>query len=154
MLNPDASQDDVNVRKGWIAALAHADPAVLSAAWEAITDPPAWRFLRPPQTGLAMVRGRIGGDGQPFNFGEVTMTRAAVVLADGTVGHGHVTGRAPRHAELVALFDALLQDPARRPGLMASLIDPLVAARAEGRRRRQEAVAATKVDFFTLVRGE
>src|SRR5260370_8057978 len=77
-----------------------------------------------------MVRGRIGGTGQPFNLGEMTITRAAVQLIDGSgratcAGFGHVAGRAPRKAELVALFDALLQDPARHAAITGPLVAPL-----------------------------
>ncbi len=51
-------------------------------------------LLRRPEIGLVMVRGRIGGDGAPFNMGEATVTRAAVSLPGGEVGFGHVLGRA------------------------------------------------------------
>jgi alpha-D-ribose 1-methylphosphonate 5-triphosphate synthase subunit PhnG len=141
-------------RQAWMATLAKAPLDALERAWAELAPPPAFKRLRPAETGLVMVRARVSGSGQPFNLGEMTMTRAAIRLEDGATGFGHVMGRDKRHAELAALFDALLQDPARQDALMARLVAPL-AAEAEAERNRKAAeVAATKVDFFTLVRGE
>jgi alpha-D-ribose 1-methylphosphonate 5-triphosphate synthase subunit PhnG len=114
---PSAGADTV-VRQRWLAVLAKASLAELEAAWGELADKPRYRILRQSETGLVMVRGRIAGTGQPFNLGEMTMTRAAVQLlaAAGGASHtgfGHVAGRSRRRAELVALFDALLQDSAR-----------------------------------------
>ena len=161
MLSHSASQPqhETAVRQRWLAVLAKAPSAQLEAAWNALTDKPAHRALRRAETGLVMVRGRIGGTGQPFNFGEMTMTRAAVQLIDsaGAVSHtgfGHVAGRSARRAELVALFDALLQDPARHDALAATVIAPLAAQQEAANAVRAAKVGASKVDFFTMVRGE
>lgn len=109
--------------------------------------------LREPEVGLVLVRGRIGGDGQPFNVGEATVTRAAVRLGGGEVGYGHVLGRAPERARLGAIVDALWQAPDHWPRIESGLvaIDQRLAAEADVKRRQ---VAATRVDFFTMVRGE
>ncbi len=150
----DLSETTVAGRQAWMATLARASLAELEAAWSELASPPGFTRLRPAETGLVMVRGRISGSGQPFNLGEMTMTRAAVRLENGPTGFGHIAGRSTRHAELAALFDALLQDPARHDALIQTLIRPL-AARAEAEQTRVASeVAATKVDFFTLVRGE
>lgn len=137
--------------------LARGPVAALEQAWERLADKPRYRLLRPPQIGLAMIRGRAGGAGEPFNLGEMTMTRAAVQVArpDGAIatGYGHVAGRAARHAELAAVFDALLQHPARRLELMGSLVEPLAAALEAERRAKRAAVAPSTVAFFTMVRG-
>jgi alpha-D-ribose 1-methylphosphonate 5-triphosphate synthase subunit PhnG len=101
-----------------------------------------------------MVRGRAGGTGPRFNLGEMTVTRCSVTLEDGAVGHAYVRGRDPRHAELAALFDALLQDDARRGGLERAVVEPLARARAARRRAAVEHVAPSRVEFFTMVRGE
>lgn len=150
---------DVARRQRWLAVLAKAALAELEAAWGLLADRPRYRMLRSPEVGLAMVRGRIGGTGQPFNLGEMTMTRAAVQLLDSTgaathAGFGHVGGRAERRAELVALFDALLQDPARRDALCAQVIVPLADRQEAARAARAGKIAASKVEFFTMVRGE
>src|SRR5215470_13757042 len=120
------SEKDPTERARWMAALGRADPVRLEAAWAEL-EPPPHRWLRRAETGLVMVRGRAGGTGQPFNLGEMTMTRAAVVVEGEPrlIGFGYVAGRAARHAELAALFDALLQDDLRRPDLLARLIAPL-----------------------------
>src|SRR5215813_4602562 len=65
--------------------------------------------LRPPEIGLVMLRGRIGGDGSPFNVGEATVTRAAIKLASGQIGVAYILGRDERKARLAALCDALWQ---------------------------------------------
>jgi alpha-D-ribose 1-methylphosphonate 5-triphosphate synthase subunit PhnG len=146
-------------RQRWLAVLAKAPLARLEAAWNALADKPRYRMLRQAETGLVMLRGRIGGTGQPFNFGEMTMTRAAVQLIDpsgaiGPTGFGHVAGRSARQAELVALFDALLQDATEYDRIAATVVAPLAALAAATKAARAAKVAASKVDFFTMVRGE
>src|SRR5689334_14732457 len=93
-------------RARWIACLGQADPARLEAAWAALSPMPVHRWLRKPETGLVMLRGRAGGNGEAFNLGEMTMTRAAVLLEGHRpiTGFGYVAGRNHRHAELAALF--------------------------------------------------
>ena len=101
-----------------------------------------------------MVRARAGGTGLRFNVGETTVTRCAVQLVDGPVGHAWVRGRDARHAERAAVLDALLQDGGRRAELEAGVIEPLARAREARRRAATVRAAATRVDFFTMVRGE
>jgi alpha-D-ribose 1-methylphosphonate 5-triphosphate synthase subunit PhnG len=138
-----------------MSRLSQADPARLEAVWGALIPQPSYRWLRPAETGLVMLRGRAGGTGKPFNLGEMTMTRATVLLQGKRhiTGFGYVAGRASRHAELAALFDALLQDEERRPALWVELMEPLEAAAALARAARAAAVAPTRVDFMTMVRG-
>ncbi len=140
-------------RAGWLAELAHADTATLETAWLGLRPPPAVEHLRPAEHGLAMVRGRTGGTGRRFNLGEMTVSRCSVRIGD-HVGHGYVAGRDRRKAELVASFDALLQDEARQEVLLAALISPLAAARAAQAAAVARRAAATRVEFFTLVRGD
>jgi alpha-D-ribose 1-methylphosphonate 5-triphosphate synthase subunit PhnG len=146
-------------RQRWLAVLAKAPVTRLAAAWESLGDKPAYRLLRRGETGLVMVRGRIGGSGSPFNFGEMTMTRAAVQLLDpaggvAETGFGHVAGRSVRRAELVALFDAMLQDPARHKAIIERVVVPLAAEQDAAKAARTAKVMESKVDFFTMVRGE
>ncbi len=110
--------------------------------------------MRGPETGLVTVRGRIGGGGAPFNVGEATVTRATVRLPSGEVGHAYALGRDREKARLSAIADALWQDPKRRGLVESRLLAPLRAMLADADRRRREETAATKVDFFTMVRGE
>ncbi|HUP35208.1 MAG TPA: phosphonate C-P lyase system protein PhnG [Candidatus Limnocylindria bacterium] len=145
---------DTQARGRWMSILAQAAPEEVEAAWRKLAEPPAYRLLRGPETGLVMVRGRAGGTGVQFNLGEMTVTRCSVELDDGRVGHAYVGGRSGRHAERAAAFDALLQEPGRRPALDGIVIAPLLA-RQEARRAEARARAAgTRVEFFTMVRGE
>jgi alpha-D-ribose 1-methylphosphonate 5-triphosphate synthase subunit PhnG len=102
---------------------------------------------------MAMVRGRMGGDGAPFNLGEMTVTRCTLQLDSGEVGHGYVQGRDKRHATRAALVDALMQTP-RADAVRAAVLDPLETAQATARNTRAAKAAATRVDFFTMMRGE
>ena len=76
-----------------MSILAKVDRAALESACRALGDLPRAHCLRPPETGLVMVRGRMGGSGGKFNLGEVAVTRCAVRLDGGTVGH-RLGGRA------------------------------------------------------------
>ena len=110
-------------------------------------------WLRAPEIGSVMVRGRTGGTGAPFNLGEVTVTRCTLRLATGEVGHGHVQGRNKQDAEAVAMVDALMQT-GKADRLRSELLDTLRAEEAQRREQRAAKAAATKVEFFTMVRGE
>ncbi len=110
--------------------------------------------LRPAESGLVMLRGRIGGDGAPFNLGEASMSRAAVALETGEIGYGHVLGRDVVMARLIAVVDALWQRPGDRPHLENEVLAPIRKRIAREQSTEQAKTAATRVDFFTLVRGE
>ena len=137
-------------RRQWMAVLARADGATLAEHLAQWGDPPAFTRLRGPESGLVMVRGRTGGNGAPFNLGEVTVTRCTVRIPDGQVGHAYVTGRDERQAELAALLDAMMQDPARRDGLRAAVIEPLAQAQRDACAVVASKAAATKVQFFAM----
>ena len=145
---PALSQSE---RQRWLSILPKADEHALAEAADALGIPEPVQWLRRPETGAAMVRGRMSGSGAPFNMGEMTVTRAAVRLEDGTVGTGYVAGRALRKAELVALLDARLQ---QQPDLADGLLAPIEAALKAKRQQAVRKAATTKVEFFTMVRGE
>jgi alpha-D-ribose 1-methylphosphonate 5-triphosphate synthase subunit PhnG len=139
-------------RQRFLGVLAKAVPEELERLWEALALGPTYRHLRAPESGLVMLRGRVSGTGAPFNMGEMTVTRCSVVLANGTIGHGYVGGTDTRHAEIVALCDALLQGEAYRAEIERGVIAPLVAARDAARQRTAARTAATRVEFFTVAR--
>jgi len=141
-------------RRRWMSALAQATGAEIGRAGQALPERPEYRVVRRPEVGLVMVRGRAGGSGAPFNLGEMTVTRCTVDLPSGMAGHGYVAGRNVRHAELAAVFDALLQDPLLTAGLEEGVIAPLEAGQRERRRQLAARSAPTRVEFFTLVRGD
>lgn len=150
--NPSAEATDRSApRRRWLGVLARAPRESLEAALATLDPPPAWTRLRGPETGMIMVRGRIGGDGSPFNLGEMTVTRCSVALPCGTVGHAWLAGRDERRAELAAVCDALLQT-ALFARLNEALIEPEERRQAMEREQVRRRAAATRVDFQTLAR--
>jgi len=141
-------------RQEWMAALALADEGRLRDAWDNMAERPDYQVVRGPETGLVMVRARSGNVGERFNLGEMTVTRCSVGLAGGVMGHAFIGGMKPGHACLAAVFDALMQLPERREELRRQLIEPLLRKRREYLIRRCDEVRPSRVDFFTLVRGE
>lgn len=141
-------------RKRIADLLAKATIAELESALAALSPIPDFTALRGPETGLVMVKGRIGGGGAPFNLGEATVSRASIRLADGRVGHGYRLGTDRKAAQLSAVLDALAQDEDARNTLETALFAPLEARLAQEAERLEAETAATKVDFFTMVRGE
>jgi alpha-D-ribose 1-methylphosphonate 5-triphosphate synthase subunit PhnG len=148
-----ASMTDKTPRQRWMSVLAKSPPDTLENTWQNLPTKPAYRFLRPPETGLVMVRARAGGSGMRFNLGEMSMTRCVIQLDDGGAGYSYIAGRSHRHAELAAVFDGLLQSPSQLSETLSAMVDSLEQAQHERQRQRAAKAAATKVDFFTLVRG-
>ena len=144
---------EVSARQRWMGLLARARTADLENAWRTLADKPAYEFLRRPEAGLVVLRARAGGSGGQFNLGEATVARCAVRIDGAMTGVAYVMGRDLRHAELAALFDAMLQDGRRGSRLERCVIAPLAAAQADARQAVARRSADTKVDFFTMVRG-
>ena len=156
-------------RAHWMALLARAPLDLLESALHEPARQPV-RWLRPPEIGLMMVQGRVGGTGERFHLGEVTVTRCALRvgsqmapatvgaasatadMAPATVGVAYILGRSHRKAQLAALADALLQDPAQQPALEARLLEPIRRHLRHMLAARQARAASTKVDFFTMAR--
>lgn len=149
-------RDNIDVkerRKTWMGLLARAPEQRLA---ELLTDCGArleFDWLRRPETGSVMVRGRAGGTGSPFNLGEVTVTRCALRLGSGVVGHAYVQGRSRDHAEAAAIVDALMQTE-KSDAVQEGVLDHLAREEDQRRSKRAAKAAATKVEFFTMVRGE
>lgn len=150
----EAAAREIRTRKRVTDLLAKAERDDLTAAWEALADKPTAQAVRGPETGLVMVRGRIGGGGAMFNLGEVTVTRATVRLASGTIGHAQALGTDRERARLAAIFDALWQEPATRDFVEQTILTPIADRIAAADRLKADETAATRVDFFTMVRGE
>jgi alpha-D-ribose 1-methylphosphonate 5-triphosphate synthase subunit PhnG len=146
--------DLIRRRRDTMAVLADGGAAEIARGVGALGVLPAHDEVRAAENGLVMLRGRIGGDGAPFNLGEATVSRAAVRLASGETGFGYVLGRDRDKARLIALCDALVQSERFRDAVDAKVVAPIRDRLAAERNRKAEQVAATKVEFFTLVRGE
>lgn len=129
-----------------MSILARADGTQLRALAPAL---PEYSRLRGPEIGLVMLRGRMGGDGAPFNLTEASVTRCTVEMG-GRMGHATVLGRDLAKAELAAALDAGLQDEALHQALMAAVVEPLAEAQAEARATTARRAEATRVQFFTM----
>ena len=143
-LNPD--------RQRWMGVLARADLEVLGELASGLVSQPH-HVVRGPEIGMVMIRGRIGGSGDPFNVGEAAVARCTVRLDGGETGHAYVLGRDKRKAQIAALLDALLQT-GEAPSIRERVIEPLARLQEDRRSSRREKVNATRVDFFTMTRGD
>jgi alpha-D-ribose 1-methylphosphonate 5-triphosphate synthase subunit PhnG len=149
----DSEEGRQGQRKAAMAVLAHATATEIADCLAAIALP-AHENLREAENGLVMVRGRIGGDGAPFNLGEATVSRAAVRLASGEVGFGYTLGRDREKVRMIALCDALVQSEEFAGPVEDKVIAPLRAAMLTRQHQKAAEAAATRVDFYTMVRGE
>ena len=142
-------------RRRAMGALASMPAELLAERYGALAGaaPPALP-VRGPEVGLVMLRGRAGGGGAAFNLGEASVVRATVKLGTGEVGHAVILGRNAGRARMAAHLDALWQRPDWRPRVEAEVVVPGLAAEAAAAECRAEETEATRVDFFTLVRGE
>src|SRR6056297_3733171 len=127
---------EIEERKSWMSLLAKAPAADLDRLWSALGLAPDYGYLRAPEAGGVMVRGRAGATGAPFNLGEMTVTRCSLRLMSGEVGHAYVQGRDKTHATTAALIDALMQTQAAG-SLRAAILDPLRARLTQDRTARR-----------------
>ena len=146
-------QADQKLRQAWMGQLAKAPSSKLAKLFDSFVKQPEFTWLQAPEIGAVMVRGRAGGTGAQFNLGEMTITRCALRLASGEVGHAYVQGRDKAHAQRAALVDALMQTD-QAPALQSAILGPLAAEAAARNTARAQKAAATKVEFFTMMRGE
>lgn len=141
-------------RRDWMGLLSRAPLETLEAWADGRSECRGFVWLRRPEAGLAMVRARIGATGDRFNLGEMTVTRCTLRLASGQHGVAYVQGRSARKAELAALADALLQNPAYKDEVERSLIEALRTRSAAATRETAAKARLTKVDFLTVSRGD
>ncbi len=145
--------DENAERKAWMGLLAKAPEGRVAALLDATMARPVFTWLRAPEIGSTMIRGRAGGTGAPFNLGEITVTRCAVTLSSGEVGHAYIKGRRKADAEAAALVDALMQGNDAKT-VRAAILEPLETEETLAKTTRAAKAAATKVEFFTMARGE
>jgi alpha-D-ribose 1-methylphosphonate 5-triphosphate synthase subunit PhnG len=154
--SPDPASDlsgATGARKALMATLAASSPEAVAQKFETLT-PPDYELVRQPETGLVMVRGRMGGTGSPFNLGEVTVTRCVVRLESGETGSAYSLGRNKQKALQSAVIDALWQRDDMKARIEAEIIAPLADAQKAEKDTVREETEATKVNFFTMVRGD
>ena len=140
-------------RQNWMAILAKAPGELLQKVWQSAGLAQTYTWLRAPEIGAVMVRGATGGTGAAFNLGEMTVTRCSLQLENGTIGHAYIAGRDHQKAEIAAQVDALMQTDASSD-VRTKILEPVQARLDADLAEKTSKAAATKVDFFTLVRGE
>ncbi|MEM6376250.1 MAG: phosphonate C-P lyase system protein PhnG [Pseudomonadota bacterium] len=145
--------DAISERKAWMSLLAKAPEGRVADLLEAAMKRPEFTWLRAPEIGSTMLRGRAGATGAPFNLGEMTVTRCALTLGSGEVGHAYIQGRRKADAEAAALVDALMQSE-EADRVRSTILEPLEAERTAAKSMRAAKAAATKVEFFTMTRGD
>ncbi len=145
----------VMARQNRFQVLASASRQELEKGWNSLDLDLPWQFLRQPEHGLVMLRGRMGGDGAPFNLGEASVTRCSVLFSGGIEGHAMTLGRDADKARLMALIDgASVLDEAWSQRVEAEIIAPLHLKQQQDAAAKAAETNKTKVNFFTLVRGE
>lgn len=149
----NASNGAADARRRWLAVLARASRAELEAGVAGLQPRPVAETVRQAEAGMVMLRGRVGGTGDTFNVGEATLVRCAVRVG-AVLGVGYALGRDKRKAELIALLDGALQDEAHTAQLMRDVVEPLQRSQQSSLDAQARAAAGSKVDFFTMVRGE
>lgn len=145
--------DVVADRRRRLGLLARAEAREFEAVFAQLDLEAAAFDLRGPETGLVMLTGRIGGDGGRFNLGEATVSRSTVRLTSGEVGFGQMLGSDRLMARRAAILDAAAETAEGAP-IVARLCDDIETRLDRERQTSDAETAATRVDFFTLVRGE
>lgn len=157
MQQSEAMQDDYktkNDRKTWMGLLSCADPDDLATIRKNLDSLIDYIYIIKPETGMIMVQAKADGSKQRFNLGEAMVSRCILKVKEQYLGTSWIMGSNIKHAELAALFDALLQDPEYKKKLHTPLIEFLrKKAETKDRDLARDAVD-TKVEFFTLKRGE
>ncbi|WP_188410439.1 phosphonate C-P lyase system protein PhnG [Agaricicola taiwanensis] len=152
MMNTEQQTAD---RRRALEAMAAMPAARLAERYARLAEvAPASLPVRGPEIGAVMVRGRAGGGGAAFNLGEASVTRATVKLAGGEIGHAVVLGRDGEKARMVAHLDALRQLPEWVQRIDDEIVIPARQLQNDAECRLAEETEATRVNFFTLVRGE
>ncbi|PZO81336.1 MAG: phosphonate C-P lyase system protein PhnG [Mesorhizobium amorphae] len=148
-----AGNVDVAKRQEAMRLCALASAEELSALVERLGGTETVSDLRRPERGLVMLQGRAGGEGAAFNLGEASVVRAAVSLSDGTLGFAYHLGRDAKKARHAAILDALRQRPGGADRVDGAL-EPVARRITAEDRLDAERTAATRVEFFTMTRGE
>ncbi len=150
----EQEQQKTEAQRRVIGVLSHAPAKDVSGCFSGLPELPQWHFLRRPETGLVMVRGRMGAEGGAFNFGEVTVTRCVIVLATGETGFAYALGRDKNKSTQSAIIHALWKCAGYTELVEQTVLQPLARAQCEADAKTRSEVAPTKVDFFTLMRGD
>ena len=144
---------NIKLRKKNLGILAKANDEFLINLFNRTSLPKNYSWLRKPEIGTVMVQGRIGATGDQFNVGEITVPRCSLKINGDIVGHGYSKGRNKDKVKIIALCDALSQTN-ELESVRKLIINPLEIEASKNKKQEREKAEATKVDFFTMVRGE
>ena len=145
---------DTADRKRWMGVLARATGNDVRRLVDLLSPVPDYTVIRRAETGTVMVEGRAGGAGSRFNLGEATVTRCVIQTSDGQMGFSYALGRDKQKSEQAAVIDMVMQGDDAIRQVVSLAIDALEAAEQAVRNEQARKAAATKVNFFTLVRGD
>lgn len=141
-------------RQQLLTTLAKSSLSDIKRFWQQSPDEYDYETIREPHTGMVMAVARAESRGEPFNLGEVSVSRCALRLSSGEMGVGYVMGRNCEHALYVAILDALAQNSNQYEVILQQVIKPLQCEIENKRLKQKRETAQTKVDFLTMVRGE
>lgn len=142
-----------SLRKKNLSILAKANDDFLLKIFNQSSLPQSYVWLRKPEIGTVMVQGRIGAVGDQFNLGEITVTRCSLKIKGEIVGHGYSKGRNKEKVKIIALCDALSQT-SKIEQVKKYILEPLRIEESKNQKLEKEKAAATKVEFFTMARGD
>ena len=162
MINENSQKDDfqpAKKRQQLLSVLSVSELSAIQSYWQALSISPRYSLLKAPEVGMTMVRAKTGGTGQAFNMGEMTVTRTVIRLNDinaqnDVIGFGYTAGRNTQKSELIAVIDACFQLSEYAASITKLLLQPLQQLRQQQKNQQTAQVSATKVNFFTMVRGE
>ena len=146
--------DKKSQRQQNLSVLAKASLATMLEYWQQINVDATFEFLKKPEVGMAMVRAQAGAGCENFNMGEMTMTRCVIRLDSDEIGYGFVAGRSKKKSELIAVIDACWQKDSLQKIIEEKIIEPLYALQVNRAQKTSENTKTSKVNFFTMVRGE
>lgn len=147
-------KDNTAGRQAWMATLAMVNTEALLLCSKTIVRKESFEDIRSAEVGLAQVRGRMGGTGNAFNLGDMTISRCVLRSSEGIYGYSYVSGRSKIHAQRAAELDAMLQSANHHDEVMTVVIQTLLDEQKKQDQKRREKTESTRVNFFTLVRGE
>jgi len=145
---------DNKQRQEWIALLAKADPFLLKKAEKQLGKGIEYAYITKPETGMIMVRARADNKKSGFCLGEISVTKCILKIEKKIMGYAMVMGSDHDHAKNAALFDGLLQIPEYSSKLMQTLIPELKKISRNEKKKQAKQNQDTKVEFFTMKRGE
>lgn len=146
--------NDISVRQDWIKILSNSQYENIAQLWQQTGIKADYQTIREPEIGLVQIQGRIHGKGKRFYIGDATITRCVIKLDNNHYGYSYLLGRDKTKSILCAVIDGLLQSENYKEQIINTVIEPLREIYLNIRKHNHDMTQTTKVDFFTLVRGE